>query len=158
MFSNPSSSWGKTQQGKSISLRRLSWAEAQAWNIQFEWLWVRAPVLVLSHCLAESKGTRLRSESPGPTPHAPSMGPWREKTQCYRSRRAGPAPMLRINRANLEDSKPEVAAFSRAHARASLSSAVSEPSMHSFRVQEGRKTTEKNNLPTTMNTKEVTSK
>lgn len=32
------------------------------------------------------------------------------------------------------------------------------PSMHSFSVREGLKTTEKNDLPTTMNTKEVTSK
>lgn len=51
------------------------------------------------------------------TPHASSIALCREKTRFYRSRRAGPALMLRVRRTHLEDSEPQVAAFSHAHAR-----------------------------------------
>lgn len=64
---------------------------------------MRAPSSVLSHHSPE-------------TPHTPTRGLWREKTQFYPSRRAGwSCSDDKDPWDNLEDSKRDVAAFSATH-------------------------------------------
>lgn len=114
MSSSPSSSWDKTQQEKKhFVVPSRAGLRLRPGTFSSSVLWVRAPTLVLSHCLAEagqgkceSEGTRLTSESP-----------W-----FYPGWGADPALTLRVHRTNLEDSKNEVAAFSSAHAWASIHS------------------------------------